>query len=197
MQPLKARTSLLVVLTGLYAFVGPELTYGQSGDAAAANPARSKAVSREAKRSEAKKITEPDYKVVFWFDGQEFRYQAYDVRKGQFTQAVQDWVDYKDVDASGYIGIGRLATVRRIYLAAEKGETEKEKLASAIERELARIEDFDVSKLQWNMVAQRPFEATPLRPLPGGLASPGALTERFDPPSVLMPQPFPYTRPRP
>src|SRR4051794_39025695 len=34
----------------------------------------------------------PDFKVVFWFDGVTPRHQVYDVRKGQYTKAVEDWV---------------------------------------------------------------------------------------------------------
>ena len=32
----------------------------------------------------------PDFKVVFWFDGVTSRHQVYDVRRGQYTKAVED-----------------------------------------------------------------------------------------------------------
>jgi hypothetical protein len=136
----------------------------------------------------------PDFMVVFWFDGQRFRHQAYDVRKGQYTQAVRDWVDYRPVDASGYLGIGRLATVRKVYLDRERGATEREKLDAATARELSRIEGFDARRLRWNTLpapvarapraARRVVRAPSLRAVPSGPASP-------------MPQPLPYPRPHP
>lgn len=148
----------------------------------------------ETKGSSKTEERPPEFKVVFWFDGQRFRSQPYDVRKGQYTKAVQDWVDDQPADASGYIHIGRLATVRNVYLDREKGTTEKEKLDGAIARELGKIEGFDPRQLRWNAPAARatctpqpkrsPSRRPSLVPVPSG-------------PTYGFPQPVPYPRPHP
>jgi hypothetical protein len=75
----------------------------------------------------------PDFKVVFWYQKGQLKHQAYDVRKGQYTKAVDDWVNRVYYDSSGlYVVPGPMAFVRDVYLANEKGDTEQAKLAAAI-----------------------------------------------------------------
>ncbi len=76
-----------------------------------------------------------DYKVLIWYRRDDplgtFQHQTYDVRKGEYTKAVEDWV--RDIK-SKYPAY--LVQVRTIDLARERGETEKLKVGSVIYREL-------------------------------------------------------------
>jgi hypothetical protein len=87
----------------------------------------------------------PEFKVVFWYDHGNWRTRAYDVRKGQFTKAVADWVRWRDSDPHGemgYVLAPQLAYVLDVHLGQEPGRDEREKLAAAVARELARIDEF-------------------------------------------------------
>ena len=94
----------------------------------------------------------PDFKVVFWLDRQgAWRHQVYDVRKGQYTRAVADWVHERNrirYDASGFAHLGGLATVRQVFLDREPGMTEREKLLAAIRREQDLLESPDLRLLR-------------------------------------------------
>ncbi len=92
----------------------------------------------------------PDFKVVFWLDGATLRHQAYDVRKGQFTPAVDDWLRRQRfrVDEAGYVTGDRFATVRDVFLAHYPGRTEHEKLDAAIAQETRRLFGGDYSRLE-------------------------------------------------
>ena len=86
--------------------------------------------------------------MVFWFDGKAFRHQAYDVRKGQYTRAVDDWVNRIEFSPSGYVMPGTMATVREVYLKDEPGATEAEKLDAAILRARKAMANFDASRIK-------------------------------------------------
>jgi hypothetical protein len=76
-----------------------------------------------------------DFKVLVWYRRDDalgtFKYQVYDVRKGEYSAAVEAWI--KDIPAKypAYIVL-----VREVDLKREKGETEKLKVGSVIKREL-------------------------------------------------------------
>src|SRR5512135_1137054 len=113
----------------------------------------------------------PDFKVIFWLDGATVRHQAYDIRKGQYTPAVEDWLRRQRprFDEAGYAVEGRLAAVRDVYLAREPGRTESEKLEAAIAREARRFLGGDVARLApppppapgLEAIRPRPLVATP------------------------------------
>jgi hypothetical protein len=76
-----------------------------------------------------------DYVVLIWY-GQDrpletFQYQIYDVRKGEYTAAVDDWIKAVREKYPGY-----LVRVLPVDLARERGATEKLKVGSVIHREL-------------------------------------------------------------
>jgi hypothetical protein len=108
--------------------------------------------------SPARRPEAPDYKIVFWLAGEGgWKYQVYDVRKGQFTRAVEDWVRRTNrlrFDATGYAHVEGLATVREVFLDRESGASEREKLAAAIRRELRPLESPDLRAL-------RPYQPSP------------------------------------
>jgi hypothetical protein len=149
---------------------------------------------------------EPDYKVVFWFSRDDLKHQVYDVRKGQYTQAVDDWVNQQEFDASGYALPGRMATTRSVYLKNEPGTTEAEKLAAAIRREEARILGKGPATSPYLRPPRFSFRAPErrtgryevYRPVPlGPLFAPWESTPLFSAPEPLFPVPYPYPRPHP
>jgi hypothetical protein len=76
-----------------------------------------------------------DYKVVFWYRRDRpidtFRYQAYDVRKGEYTSVVVDWTNMMRAKYPGYE-----VAVRDVDLDQEAGPTETRKVGAVIHREL-------------------------------------------------------------
>jgi hypothetical protein len=76
-----------------------------------------------------------DFKVLIWYNRDDalgtFQYQVYDLRKGEYSAAVDAWI--KDIPAKypAYIVL-----VRDVDLTRVKGETEKLKVGSVIKNEL-------------------------------------------------------------
>ena len=77
-----------------------------------------------------------DFKVVVWYRQSDplgtFKFEIYDVRKGEYTAAVDDWIN--DVRArfpSYYVSL------RAVDLAREKGATDLLKVGKVIDREVA------------------------------------------------------------
>lgn len=113
-----------------------------------------------------------DYKVVAWFDRADpistFQYQAYDVRKGEFTPAVEAWLGMMREKFPNY-----RVVVRDVDLAREQGPTERRKVGAVIHREL---------------LAAAAAEGVFLGPSAGDVVGKAPRTVRLDPIS----QPFPY-----
>jgi hypothetical protein len=76
-----------------------------------------------------------DYVVLVWYRRDDplgsFQYQTYAVRKGEYTGAVDDWVQMMREKYPRY-----LVQVRRVDLNRERGATEKLRVGSVIHREL-------------------------------------------------------------
>ncbi len=76
-----------------------------------------------------------EYKVVFWYRRdrpiETFQYQAYDVRKGEYTKAVVDWAAMMRKKHPGYEVV-----VRDVNLEREAGPNETRKVGAVIHREL-------------------------------------------------------------
>jgi hypothetical protein len=76
-----------------------------------------------------------DYKVVVWFRGdrplETFQYVTYDIRKGQYSKAVDSWLETMRTKYPSYE-----VSVRDVDLSREKGETEALKVGAVIKREL-------------------------------------------------------------
>ncbi|MGZ3415554.1 MAG: hypothetical protein ACXVAT_17180, partial [Isosphaeraceae bacterium] len=70
-----------------------------------------------------------DFKVVVWYRRDRpldtFKYQVYDVRKGQYTPAVDAWIQLLRTKYPAYD-----VTIREVDLAREQGETESLKVGS-------------------------------------------------------------------
>jgi hypothetical protein len=139
-----------------------------------------------------------DYKIAVWYRRdrplETFRYQIYDVRKGEYSRAVEDWLGVMQSKYTLYV-----AAVRDVDLAREKGETELLKVGSVIKRDLlaaAAIEGVFLGE----PVARAPARqgGLPSRPELGGRPSPlgSANSGRIDlnPPGPSFPMPVPYPR---
>ena len=76
-----------------------------------------------------------DYKVAFWYRRdrpiETFRYQVYDVRKGEYTRAVDDWTTMMRKKYPGYE-----VAVRDVDLESETGPNETRKVGAVVHREL-------------------------------------------------------------
>ena len=76
-----------------------------------------------------------DFVVLVWYRRDDplgtFEHQFYDVRKGEYTSGVDDWLRLMRTKYADY-----LVVVRPVNLSRERGETEKLKVGSVIHREL-------------------------------------------------------------
>jgi hypothetical protein len=76
-----------------------------------------------------------DFKVLVWYRRDDalgtFKYQIYDLRKGEYSAAVDAWIKDIPVKYPAYIVL-----VRDVDLKRAKGETEMLKVGSVIKREL-------------------------------------------------------------
>ncbi len=76
-----------------------------------------------------------DFIVLVWYRRNDplgtFEHQFYDVRKGEYTPAVDDWLTVMRTKHPNY-----LVVVRPVNLSRERGETDKLKVGSVIYREL-------------------------------------------------------------
>ncbi len=145
-----------------------------------------------------------DFKVVLWYRRDRpldtFKYQVYDLRKGQYTPAVDAWVQLMRTKYTAYH-----VTMRDVDLEDEQGETESLKVGSVIKRELmaaAALEGvvigYGVPGFQVPTNAPRTGLAAPARtsqPAPRG-ATLGS-SSYLNPPGPSFPFPMPYPRPHP
>jgi hypothetical protein len=143
--------------------------------------------------------TGPDVRIVFWYDRKRpletFRHQVYDLRKHEYTPAVERWFKRMRERYEGYDAYSRDIVVER-----EHGDTEKHKIGSAIVREFLVVGSaygYDFGGFaaggSRGPGGVSSFHPTPSRPLPRVGTSP------FIPvaPSVPFPVPYPYPRPHP
>jgi hypothetical protein len=103
-------------------------------DAAEAGPGEA-AGGRKSAGAKATTLAGADHVVLIWYRRDQpletFQYQTYDVRKGEYTPAVDDWIALMQAKHPRY-----LVLVRKVDLARERGETDKLRIGSVIHREL-------------------------------------------------------------
>ncbi len=140
-----------------------------------------------------------DLIVLVWYRGDDaletFKYQVYDVRKGEYTAAVDEWVAMMRRRFPGYV-----VRVRRIVLANEQGATESLKVGSVIHRELIGAAAMS------GIILGEPLQVGPGLSSPSRPAarsnhwpeSPGAGGQtNINPVDRGSPFPVPYPRPHP
>jgi hypothetical protein len=140
-----------------------------------------------------------DFKVVVWYRRADslgtFKYEVYDVRKGEFTPDVEKWIATVRLKYPGYT-----ALVRDVDLKREKGANEKLKVGSVVKRDLA------VAAAIAGIGGGSSFEvdigpknsSQNISPRPQRQPRPPAVDRSFlntSPPS--FPVPVPYSRPHP
>ncbi len=144
-------------------------------------------------------LTGADLVVLVWYrEGnalETFKDQVYDVRKGEYTPAVDDWVAMMRRKYPGYV-----VRVRRVVLAKEKGATEQLKVGSVIQRELLGAAAM-AGIIVGEPLQPGPGPSSPSRPAARTNhwpASPGAGGQtNLNPVERGSPFPIPYPRPHP
>ncbi len=138
----------------------------------------------------------PDYKVVIWFSRSDpigtFQYQVYDVRKGEYTNAVDAWLGRIRSSYPTYV-----AFTRDVVLKNEKGATEKLKVGAVIQRDLLAVAELSGVGLAISLGAPAPSK--PRGPSRGPIIiNPEIGSARMQPSAPYpFPVPFPYPRPHP
>ncbi len=146
-----------------------------------------------------------DFKVVLWYHRDRpldtFKYQVYDVRKGQYTTAVDAWLQLLWTKYPAYN-----VTIREVDLAREQGQTESLKVGSVIKRELlaaAALEGVVIGDTVPGFQVRTIAPRTGLPAAPGMIGRPSPLGSSFrgsnelNPPGPSFPVPVPYPRPHP
>jgi hypothetical protein len=140
-----------------------------------------------------------DYVVLIWYRRDDplgtFQHQSYDVRKGEYTPEVDDWLKEMREKYPRYV-----VRVHRVDLDRERGATELLKVGSVIHRELL------FAAAQSGVVLGAPMRIGPgpsaaQRPAPRAnvwTEMPGAGGATYiNPPTGTTPFPVPFPRPRP
>jgi hypothetical protein len=150
------------------------------------------------------RVTRPDlvgidYVVLVWYRRDDplatFQYQTYDVRQGEYTAAVDDWIRLMRARYPRY-----LVRVHRVDLDRERGATEQLKVGSVVHRELL------MAAAESGVILGAPLRIG-TGPSPAQRASsraqvfteaPGAGgASGINPPAGHSPFPVPYPRPHP
>jgi hypothetical protein len=149
--------------------------------------------------------SQPDFKVLVWYRRDDplgtFKYEVYDVRKAEYTNAVDHWVSKIEKSYPAYFVV-----VRGVDLKRERGETEQLKVGSVIKRELMVAAamsgvflgggpSLGFQSAPETSRAQRP--ATSVGSLNRPLGSAGIDRSYLNPPPTPFPVPIPYPRPHP
>ncbi len=139
-----------------------------------------------------------DFVVLIWYRRNDplgtFKYQSYDVRKGEYTGAVDEWITLMRQKHPAY-----LVLVRSVNLSRERGATEPLKVGSVIHRELL------IAAAESGVILGAPMQISAGPSAAGGRAArsnPPAMPGRGDrsylnPSSPSFPVPVPYPRPHP
>jgi hypothetical protein len=140
-----------------------------------------------------------DFKVLVWYRRADplatFKYEIYDLRKGEYTAAVDAWIADVPTKYPAYI-----AVVRDVDLKREKGGTEKLKVGSVIQRELM------VAAASSGVVVGGPLNISPapayslenVAPRVNRQPGPRSSDRSFlNPGPTPFPVPMPYPRPHP
>jgi hypothetical protein len=140
-----------------------------------------------------------DFKVLFWYRRTDplgtFRYQIYDLRKGEYTAAVETWIKNLETKYSAFTAI-----VRDVALRREKGETEMLKVGAVIKRELlvvTALSGVDIGGASYSSRA-RPIlpQSAPQGTFPRSNL-PSVDRSFLNPSPIPFPVPLPYPRPHP
>lgn len=140
-----------------------------------------------------------DFKILVWYRRADplatFKYQVYDVRKGEFTPAVVAWIKNVEAKYPAYT-----AFTRDVDLSVENGKTDALKVGSVVKRELTVAAALSGVILGSPINGGgRPFESLrSARSSTNRQTGPSSLDRSFLNTSPgLFPVPIPYPRPHP
>jgi hypothetical protein len=138
-----------------------------------------------------------DFKVLIWYRRVDplgtFKYQVYDIRKGEFTAEVESWVKAVETKYAGYAAI-----VRDVDLKREKGQTEQLKVGSVIMRELTVAAAMSGADFGGSVTIGPGPSYSAGGPAARMGARPGSVSNDrsfLNPPPTSFPVPVPYPRP--
>jgi hypothetical protein len=140
-----------------------------------------------------------DFKVLVWYRHADplgtFKYVVYDVRKGEYSPAVDTWLQGVQTNYPAYVAFGR-----DVYLDRVQGKTEALKVGAVIKRELmvaAALSGVVIggpgSILHGPSYSSQNRTAG-LNRQPGAIANDRSF---LNPASTSFPVPIPYPRPHP
>lgn len=141
-----------------------------------------------------------DYKVLTWYDRSDpvatFQYRGYDVRKGEYTPAVDAWLATMREKHPNY-----KVVVQDVDLAREPGPTDLRKVGSVIHRELlaaAAAEGLFMGPSARDVVGKEP-RSVRLRRIAEPRPYLPSVPMSFDqnPTPYGFPVPIPFPRPHP
>lgn len=163
-------------------------------NAAAAGPGEA-AGGRKSAGAKGTDLAGADHVVLIWYRRdralETFKYQTYDVRKGEYTPAVVDWIALMHAKHPGY-----LVLVRKVDLSRERGDTDQLKIGSVIHRELL------IAAAQAGVFLDSPIQLGPgpaagqvrspnVNPMPAGPRTDRSFLNASPPPSIPV---YPRTR---
>lgn len=189
-RAMKRLVRAVLLLTLAFAAAGPRAALAGPGEAG-----RGRRPARTARHG----LAGVDFVVLIWFRRDDplatFQYQAYDVRRGEYTEAVDDWIALMRQKYPHY-----LVRVHRVNLDRERGATEQLKVGSVIYRELL------MAAAESGVILGAPLQ---IGPEPHAVQHPSARiltwpetpgaggTTNINPPANTSPFPVPYPRPHP
>jgi hypothetical protein len=142
-----------------------------------------------------------DFKVAVWYRRdrplETFQYQIYDVRKREYTPAVDHWLALMRSKYTNYF-----VAVRDVDLSREKGETELLKVGAVIKRDLLAAAGM-AGVFLGEPATRSPIPRPGLPGRPEMFDQPSTLRPRgsgaidLNPPGPSFPVPVPYPRPHP
>jgi hypothetical protein len=124
-----------------------------------------------------------------------FQYQVYDVRKGEYTPAVDTWIALVRKEYLAFVLI-----TRDVDLRYERGDTEALKVGSVVTRDLlaaAAIAGVVTNAGRSIGPGPRARESGLRTPLMPGRGPAGARGIDLNPSRMPFPVPYPYPRPHP
>ncbi len=158
------------------------------------------AAARSSSRPAGQRVAQhADFKVAVWYRKKDslgtFKYQIYDVRKGEYTAKVDEWAKDVQTKYPGYYVV-----VRDVDLTREKGETDMLKVGSVIDRELTVAASFaGIDYRPGRRSEYSPFfglgagdQRTATNRVGGLIPSTGRDRDYLTPTSMPFPVPVPY-----
>lgn len=195
-MPTRVRSQHLVLTAALLVLLSQRLDVRGDGLSRGHN---AKNATMQSRTKSGSVVSRTDLRIVFWYERARpldtFHYQVYDMRKGEYTAAVDRWLSSVARDYPGFA-----AYVREVSLARELGANDRLRTGSAILREFLALQaelGGDIGPSAGGLTQPAPPGMRPAsRPSQGLTSRPPAGLD-LSPAVNMSPFPFPYPRPHP